>query len=374
MKNKMYIVYILFFVVIGGLLGYLLIDLDVFSGKNENDNPPVANTTTDKTDNSQIGNIDVTPTTPTTPSKLTIMDENSKTRPYAIMINNYPAAMKVQAGLNDAYAVYEFPIEGSMSRSIAFFKDKNTTRIGTCRSARQYHPYYVYEHDAIYVHWGSNHPGSDAISDLKITHIDANSTGSGKNKPFYRDNPKGLATEHTGYTGIDRLLTYSKSKNHRLTTDTKPPFKYSYENVDLSSMSGAIKADTIELKYGGSYKLKYTYNKNTQRYERSYNGKTHKDYWTGQVFDTKNIIIEYVKVGTVAEYKDAAGTNYLDITVAGSGKGYYITNGYAREITWTKETKKSQTVYKYLDGSEVKINDGNVYVNFFNKSKTVSIK
>ena len=183
-----------------------------------------------------------------------------------------------------------------------------------------------------------------------------------------------MATEHTGYTGIDRLLTFSKNKNHRLTTDTKPPFKYSYDEVDLSAKSGAIAAKTITLKYSGSYSLVYEYNSSTKRYERKYNKKVHKDYFSGQVFDTKNIIIEYVKTGTVGEYKDAAGTNYLDITVTGSGKGYYITNGYAAEITWTKDSKKSQTVYKYLDGEEVKINDGNVYVNFIQKSKGATIK
>ena len=62
------------------------------------------------------------------------------------------------------------------------------------------------------------------------------------------------------------------------------------------------------------------------------------------------------------------------MTVTGSGKGWYITNGYAKEITWTKESKTAQSVYKYTDGTEVNVNDGNTYVNFFNKSKSVSIK
>ena len=377
MKNPKVVLFGLAFL-ITGMVVYLLIDFGIINlGNNsKNNNPPVTNNTTISSDENGEGGESVpTPAPqPTGESKLKIFNENSNTRPYAIMINNYPGAMKVQAGLNDAYAIYEFPIEGGMSRSLAFFKDKDTNKIGTVRSARQYHPYYAYEHDAIYVHWGTNHPGSDAISDLKITHIDANSTGAGKGKPFFRENPEKLATEHTGYTSIERLKNYSSNKKHRMTTDVKPPFKYSYENVDLSSKSGAISANTIELKYGGSYKLKYTYNKDTQRYERSYNGKTHKDYFSKEVFSTKNIIVEYVKTGTVAEYKDAAGTNYLDITVAGSGKGYYITNGYAVEITWSKSEKKAQTVYKYLDGEEVKINDGNVYVNFIQKSKGATIK
>ncbi len=359
-------------VLVVGLFIFLLYDLNIIGNKEEkgSDNPPVVNETTEPKEEEPVVNPTPTPVS----SKLTIIDENSKTRPYAIMINNYPGAMKVQAGLNDAYMIYEFPIEGGMSRSMAFFKDKDTNKIGTVRSARQYHPYFALEHDAIYVHWGSNHPAQDVLSSLKITHIDANSTGAGKGKPFFRENPAKLATEHTGYTGLDRLKTYSTNKKHRMTTDVKPPIKYSYENVELNGKSDAKVANTIELKYGGSYKLKYNYNATTKRYEREYNSKKHKDYFSGQVFDTKNIIIVFVKIGTVSGYKDTAGTNYLDMTVTGEGKGYYITNGYAREIKWYKSDKKKQTVYKYLDGEEVKVNDGNTYINFFNKSKSVSIK
>lgn len=304
-------------------------------------------------------------------NKLKIFDENSNSRPYAIIINNYPGAMKVQTGLNDAYMIYEFPIEGGMSRSMALFKDKKTKQVGTVRSARQYHPYFALEHDAIFVHWGTNHPAADVISEIKINNVDANNNG----KSFFRDNPEKLATEHTGYTSLVKLADFAKNtKKYKMTTNVKPPLKYSYDEIDLSTQADAIKASTIELNYSNSYKLKYTYNEETKRYERSYNGKEHKDYYTKEKFDTKNLIIAYVKIGSVSEYKDAAGTNYLDMTVTGSGKGYYITNGYAREITWNKDSKKSQTVYKYKDGTEININDGNTYINFFNKSKSVKIK
>ena len=338
---------------------YLLFDLNVFGGNDEeNNNPPVANETKEPEP------------TPVAESKLKIFDETSQSRPLGIIINNYPAAMKAQTGLNDAYLIYEFPIEGGMSRSLALFKDKNTAQIGTVRSARQYHPYFAIENDAIFVHWGTNHPAADVIAETKITHLDANSHSG----PFFRKNPYKLATEHTGYTSIAKVNDYVKSKKFRDTTTKKPPLKYSYENVDLSSMEGAKVANEIELNYSGSYKLKYTYNSNTGKYERHYNGKDHKDYISGEFFDTKNIIVEYVGIGTVKGYTDTAGTNYLDMTVAGSGKGWYITNGYAREINWSKPTKTDQTVWTYADGTEVNVNDGNTYINFFNKSKTISIK
>lgn len=303
--------------------------------------------------------------------KLTIIDEDSKSRPYAIIVNNLPSAMKVQAGLDQAYMIYEFPIEGGYSRSLALFKDKKTNKIGTVRSARQNYIDYALENDAIFVHWGTNHPAADVISETKVNNIDAQSAS----KPFFRDNPENLAREHTGYTSLEKLIDYAtNTKKYRQTTDVKPPLKYTTEAVDLSKSSDAKEAKTIELNYSSSYKLKYVYNEETKKYQRYYNNNEHKDYFTGNKFDTKNIIITLIGTGKVSGYTDTAGTNYTDLYNIGTGNGYYITNGYARKIKWSKESRSAQTKYTYSDGTEVNINDGNTYINLFDKSKNVSIK
>ncbi len=325
----------------------------------------------EKVDSNKDKNNDVQVEPKVEEKKLTIIDEDSKSRPYAIIINNLPSAMKVQAGLDQAYMIYEFPIEGGYSRSLALFKDKTTNKIGTVRSARQNYIDYALENDAIFVHWGGNHPAYDVIKETKVTDIDAQSSS----KPFFRDNPEKLATEHTGYTSLEKLINYAtNTKKYRLTTDVKSPLKYTTDIVDLSKASDAKEAKTVELNYSGSYKLKYVYDENTGRYQRYYNNKEHKDYFNGNKFDTKNIIITLIGTGKVKGYTDTAGTNYTDLYNIGSGSGYYITNGYAREIKWSKESRSAQTKYTYNDGTEVNVNDGNTYINLFDKSKSVSIK
>lgn len=325
----------------------------------------------EKVDSNKDKNNDVQVEPKVEEKKLTIIDEESKSRPYAIIINNLPSAMKVQAGLDQAYMIYEFPIEGGYSRSLALFKDKTTNKIGTVRSARQNYIDYALENDAIFVHWGTNHPAADVIKETKVNNIDANSSS----KPFFRDNPEKLATEHTGYTSLEKLIDYAtNTKKYRLTTDVKSPLKYTTDVVDLSKANDAKEAKTVELNYSGSYKLKYVYDENTGRYQRYYNNKEHKDYFNGNKFDTKNIIITLIGTGKVSGYTDTAGTNYTDLYNIGNGSGYYITNGYAREIKWSKESRSAQTKYTYTDGTEVNVNDGNTYINLFDKSKSVSIK
>ena len=104
--------------------------------------------------------------------KVQIVDEQSNSRPYGVVINNYPGAIKVHSGLDKAYIVYEFPIEGGISRSLALFKDVEDVKVGTVRSARQYHIDYALENDAIFVHFGWNHPAQDKEKNLGIDYID----------------------------------------------------------------------------------------------------------------------------------------------------------------------------------------------------------
>ena len=65
--------------------------------------------------------------------KLQIVDENSTSRPYAIMINNINVARPLQSGLQDAYIIYEIIVEGGITRYMALFMDQDTERIGSIR-------------------------------------------------------------------------------------------------------------------------------------------------------------------------------------------------------------------------------------------------
>lgn len=290
--------------------------------------------------------------------KVSIIDMDSNSRPYAVVINNYPSAAKVQAGLNDAYIVYEFPIEGGITRSLALFKDKTDVKVGTIRSARQNYIDYAMENDAIFVHFGWNVPAQNDIKTWKIDYIDGNTRDS----KAYKREKNGLATEHTVYSNLTTIINHNKNvRKFKTTTDVKPPLHYVTDVVDLSKYEDSVVANNVKVNYA-SYNVEFKYDIEKQRYDRYVKGTLHQDYFTKETFDAKNILVVNVKTGSIKEYKDAAGTNYLDMKNIGSGDGYYITNGYARKIKWTKEARNKQTIYKYEDGTVIDVNDGNTYI------------
>lgn len=301
--------------------------------------------------------------TPTIESNLKIVDLNSKTRPYAVMINNLGVARPLQSGLQDAMIIYEMIVEGGLTRYMAVFQDQNTERIGSIRSARHYFLDYALENDAIYVHHGNS---PQAAADFKTLNIDRISVDA--SKTGWRDKSLNVSTEHTLFTSIAKLN--NGVGNKRKTRNKDFLLNYSETPIALSTKEGAIKANNIEITYSGSVKSSYEYDESAQNYKRSVNGKAHTDYVTKKQYTFKNIITYQVSNTSL---NDGSGKDRQTLDNIGSGEGYYITNGYAVPITWSKSSRSSQTVYKYKDGTEIDVNDGNTFIQIQPKGKNLII-
>ena len=284
--------------------------------------------------------------------KLKIVDQDSKTRPYAVMINNHAKARINHAGLNDAYIVYEAVAEGGLTRLLAIFKDKDTDRIGSVRSSRPYFLDYALENDAIYVHFGGS---SQALSDIKTLDID-NVDGMSDASAFWRDRTLGVALEHTAFTNMEKLKSVVSDKGYRTKTNKKLLLNYKVDEFNLDSKEDSIVANNISIPYSHYVVTSYTYDAEKKLYNRFVNGVAHTDGITKSQYTAKNIIVMKVKNYSLDSY----GRQKLDNI--GSGDGYYITNGYAVPIVWEKESRSSQTIYRYSDGTEIDVNDGNTYI------------
>jgi len=285
--------------------------------------------------------------------ELNIIDLKSNSRPYAVMINNLAAARKYHSGLSDAYVVYEMLVEGGITRLLALFKDADTSRIGSVRSSRHYYLDYALEHDAIYVHFGWSPAAQSDITTLGINNINGLYDSA-----FWRDTSLDIDYEHTAYTNIEKIESSAKSKGYRMTTNKDTLLNYSVDAVDLSLNADRLDANKVDIKYSSYTTTNYVYNEEEKLYYRSVNGSSHKDYITKEQYTAKNIIITYVDSSGISG--DSKGR--LNLKNIGSGDGYYITNGYAIPITWSKNTRKGETVYKTKDGKEILVNDGNTYI------------
>lgn len=287
---------------------------------------------------------------------------NTNQRPVAVMVDNDNKDSRPQAGLDEAYLIYEAPVEGGATRFMALFRSNNTEKIGPVRSSRHYFLDFAKENDAIYTHFGWSPKAKSDISKLSVNNI--NGIIATDEGVFWRER-KFKGDWHSAFTSIEKIKEMAVSKGYRTETDTKNGIKYSMEDINPASGNPATE---ITLPYSNMYKTGYTYNAETGLYEKFINSEPHK-MQNGNTLTFKNIIIELIADKSLGD-----GTARREIITAGSGKGYFFTNGAYEEITWTKASRTEPAVYQKMNGEELQINPGNTMINIINPSLGIVIQ
>lgn len=286
---------------------------------------------------------------------------NGKDRPIAVMIDNHNQAWP-QAGLNKAYLVYEAIVEGGETRLMALFKGVTVDKIGPVRSSRHYFLDYAMENDAIYAHFGWSPQAQSDITKYSIDNINGITESE---STFWRVKDK--SAPHNAVTSTEALLKAAKAKGYKTTSDKKSVLNYTTDDVNLEDGQGAT---SVTIPHSTLQTVKYEYDEQNQVYKRYARKKAQTDWDTGNSITTKNIIITFCDNYTLPDSEDK-GRQGLKNT--GTFDGYYITNGKAIKIKCIKEARNTQTKYQDLQGNEIKVNDGNTWINICPKNAKVLI-
>ena len=283
-------------------------------------------------------------------------------RPIAVMIDNHSDAWP-QAGLNQAYMVYEIIVEGGETRLMALFKGVDLDKIGPVRSARHYFIDYAMENDAIYVHFGQS---PQAQSDIKKYSINDINGIAEDGTTFWRVKDK--VAPHNAVTSTEKLLESAKSKKYRTTSTEESVLNYVTDEVNLEDGQAA---NTITIPHSDLQTVKYEYDEENKVYVRYARGKEQTDWDTEEPITTKNIIITFCDNYTLSDSENKGRQGLRNI---GTFDGYYITNGKAIKIQCIKNARDEQTVYQDMNGNEIKVNDGNTFVNICPTNADVEIE
>lgn len=271
-------------------------------------------------------------------------------RPIAVMIDNHKNAMP-QANLSEAEIVYEMIVEYGETRLMAIYKGDNLEKIGPIRSARHYFVDYALENDAIYVHFGESPQAEDAINKYFVPDIN----GINESEDYFWRTDDRYAP-HNVVTSTKSILEIAKEKGYRTTSNEKSILNYVVDEVNLENGQSA---EDITIPYSQYNTVSYKYDAENKKYIRYSRDVKQVDWDSKDPVTVKNIIIAKVENTTL---NDGADKDRQTIDNIGSLEGYYITNGKVIPITCEKESVTSKTVYKDLDGNEIKVNDGNTFI------------
>lgn len=283
---------------------------------------------------------------------LYVKEETITQRPIVAMLDNHYGA-RPQSGLKDAEVIYEILAEGNITRYMAVFQTALPEDLGPIRSARPYYISRALEYDPYYVHVGGSEQAKKDIRNLNMADIDGLSSGS---NVFWRTKHKRIP--HNMYSNAGAIIKEGNRKGYRteVTIDTLK-FKDAVETLNGDPCVGL---DIIYLQATNrdkdGYHVGFTYNEETGLYERLVNNKPYSDEIDASALNTTNIIVQY------ASHKVLDSEGRLAIGIVGSGKGYYISAGEIIPITWKKEERRALTRYYDVEGSEIELNPGKLWI------------
>lgn len=290
-------------------------------------------------------------------------------RPIAVMMPNDTSALP-QYNISTASIVYQCQVEGKITRLMSLFDNwQDMERLGNVRSARAYYVYWAFEWDALFCHYGNPFYADDILNSAVIDNINGMTASSGV---FYRTSDR--SAPQNAYLSTEGILKACTQKNYSLihTTNFKEDhFTFSSENnpIDLSAMTDATVCNKLDMaKAYPIDKTYFEYNEEEGVYYRFQYGKAHIDGLNDQQLTFKNIIIQNTKYEQLDEH------DYLAFRFLDGGTGYYITNGQAISITWTKKDDYSPTKYFDKSGNEITLNTGKTMICIVEDGDSVSIE
>ena len=276
-----------------------------------------------------------------------------KQKPIAAMVDNEIKAYD-HYGLNDADIIYELmnsTANDRITRLMVIYKDwGNIKQLGSIRSTRPTNFMLAAEYNAVICHDG----GPFYIDEYIAKDYTQNFSG------VFSRISNGKAREFTEYIvpgDLDKAFKNSKFSTEYDEYYEGPHWTFAPMAAPITNEDGED-ATNIDLSAGFKHtKSMLKYDSSTGLYTYYAYDKAHVDGETGEPLTFKNVILQK------CSYSQLDDHGYLIYNVLASDwDGYYVTNGKAVPIKWTKESEKGITHFYTLDGEEITLNKGKTYV------------
>jgi len=255
--------------------------------------------------------------------------------------------VRPQDGLSRAKLVIEAPVEGGITRFLAFYDgSENLSRIGPIRSARPYFLDWAEEWRALYVHVGGS---PEALNLIKKNNI-FNLNQFFESWYFWRSARR--VAPHNVFSSSELLKQALTDK------DWQEPegFERLIYKDDLGAEDRPDQVNDIVIDYSTEpYRVIWKYDREANSYLRYQGGQPHLDA-AGQQLKVKNVLIQFAEMRVI----DNEGRRY--IKTIDNNIGILYRDGQVMEINWEKKDRSDRTKFYDLTGPEIEFNRGITWI------------
>lgn len=269
-----------------------------------------------------------------------------KRRTLIVKVSNFPAIVRPQTGLSQADIVFEYEVEGAVTRFAAIFRSHGTEKVGSIRSARLLDLELVPMFQALLAYSGANAWIDDYIlnADWKWQAL---SPQHGVNEPaFYRVPDGNKPFEHTLFGNTYEMWA---AADQRLVNEGFAVRGFAFSDVPDA---GGQPARDIYIDYWNELQdTRWQYNAADQRYYRYNSGLPHIDAATGQQLSADNVVIlEAVHVDRPDIFDSEIGGVVIETQLWGQGTAWVFRDGQWYTGLWQHRQGRSGLWLVYGDG------------------------
>jgi hypothetical protein len=273
---------------------------------------------------------------------------------YAVAIDNHVDA-RPASGLARSPIVFELPVEGGITRFLAFFeKGGEITELGPVRSARPYFLDLISEFGyPLFLHFGGSPAALEKIASSSLfTAADRDGMGAAGNG-FWRDLKKEMP--HNAYTSSAKVeaMFAVRGGGERVVT----PWLFSQ---NIKSEQNEEASFVAPVGNGPSYSPEWRYQKEKNLYVRYVAGKEQVDA-AGEVLAAENVVVMSAAVKTL----DSIGR--LSVNLFGEGEATVYRAGEAVAAKWKNEEGGSPMRFYGSTGAEIVFSAGRVWIEVVKK-------
>ncbi|MDZ4771175.1 MAG: DUF3048 domain-containing protein [Chloroflexota bacterium] len=268
-------------------------------------------------------------------------DEARARRTFIMKISNFPPVVRPQYGVNQADVVYEYEVEGGVTRFAALFRENAPERVGPVRSGRLVDVELVQMYDALFGYSGASDPVNALLrSQPWFGRVISPARGDNCVEAGYcRIEREGVAFEHTLF--VDMRLAWERATARGGTVNEGRRGRgFSFSDLpDLNAPAAA----TIDVDYYGETTARWEYNAASGRYQRFTDGEAHFDAAEDQQLWTDNLVIievEHVERPDLFEPESSSASH--QISLFGGGSAYVFRDGRWVEGYWRRECKGTE--------------------------------
>lgn len=287
-------------------------------------------------------------------------DEEAKNRRNLIVkVSNYPYIVRPQSGLSKADLVWEYEVEGGVTRFAAIYRSQGAEHVGSVRSGRLLDLELVVMYNALFAYSGVNDNIKKLIGEAAWKYQTLSPQFGDNCPPFCRFPKLGVPFEHTLYGNTFQMWELAERRN------VNDGFQVRGFAFDQKPDPNGRPINDIYIEWYGDQNMRWQYNPADGKYYRWNTGLPHIDAATGKQLSTDNVIIvQAYHVDRPDIYETESGAVTVEIQLWGKEKAYVCRDGVCFEGIWQRRSReRSGFALYYPDGkTPIKLKPGQSWI------------